>query len=115
VSAPPTYGPRPAQEPYRFDTVTGGTVTLDHARCRDCPSKICINTCAPRILSLEGDVPVLNISRQEAARGGCVECLACEIECFFEGKQGGFVHLPIAGLDAASSPRNGGAADGDPD
>lgn len=115
ADAPPAYGPRPAQEPYRFDTVTGGTVTLDHARCRDCASKICISTCAPSILSLEGDVPVLNITREEAKRGGCVECLACEIECFFEGNGGGFVHLPIAGLDAARRAQTGEATDGDPD
>ena len=115
ADAPPAYRPRPAQDPYRFDTVTGGTVTLDHVRCRDCASKICISTCAPGILSLEGDVPVLNITREEAKRGGCVECLACEIECFFEGNGGGFVHLPIAGLDAACRAQTGEATDGDPD
>jgi len=58
---------------------------------------------------------VLNITRQEAKRGGCVECLAFEIECFFEGNGGGFVHLPIAGLDAACRAQTGEATDGDPD
>jgi succinyl-CoA synthetase beta subunit len=101
---PPTEGqaglrhPEP-REPYRFETVTGGTVTLDHAACRQCESKICIETCVPSILSLEGDVPVLNITREEAKRGGCIECLACEIECFFQGNKGGQIHLPIAGLE----------------
>lgn len=90
--------PEPA-EPYRFDTVTGGTVTLDHTLCRDCESKICIDTCAPRILSLNGDVPALNITQDEARRGGCTECLACEVACYFHGNRGGHVYLPIKGLD----------------
>jgi succinyl-CoA synthetase beta subunit len=86
-------------EPYQFATVTGGTVTLDHALCRDCETKICIETCVPKILSLEMEVPILNLSMDEVQKGGCVECLACEIECHFEGNSGGWIHLPIAGLD----------------
>jgi succinyl-CoA synthetase beta subunit len=85
-------------EPYSFETVTGGTITYDHARCRDCSTKICIETCVPKILSLEGDVPVLNIDRDEAKRGGCIECLACEVECHFLGNRGGRITLPIQGL-----------------
>lgn len=109
------YGPRPAASPYRFSTVTGGTVTLDHARCRDCASKVCISTCSPQILMLQGDVPVLNITREEAERGGCVECLACEVECYFEGNQGGYIHLPIPGLDAVRPSRGEEVTHGDPD
>ncbi|MBN1285810.1 MAG: acetate--CoA ligase family protein [Anaerolineae bacterium] len=99
AAVPPGRAKPVAAEPYTFGTVTGGTVTLDHARCRACESKVCIETCAPKILSLEGDVPVLNIPREEAKKGGCVECLACEIECYFRGNKGGYVDLPIAGLD----------------
>ena len=44
-------------EPYQFETLTAGTVTFDHALCRDCESKICIQTCVPQVLSLENDVP----------------------------------------------------------
>lgn len=97
-NVPPRTAPQ-AQEPYSFETVTGGTITYDHALCRDCESKACVNTCVPQILSLEGDVPVLNITRDEAKRGGCIECLACEVECHFLGNRGGFIRLPIAGLD----------------
>lgn len=86
-------------EPYRFETVTGGTVTLDHAICRDCESKICITACAPQILSLKDDVPVLNISQDAAKKGGCTECLGCEVTCYFHGRGGGNVRLPIEGLD----------------
>lgn len=94
-----TYNQRTPQDPYQFETITGGTVTLDHARCRDCESKVCITSCVPQILSLDGDVPILNITREAAKRGGCIECLACEIECYFAGNQGGYVHLPVEGLE----------------
>ncbi len=92
--------PRPEPErPYSFETVTGGTVTFDHAICATCESKICIQECARQILSLnEEGLPVLNISREEAARGRCVECLACEVDCLLYGAGGGHVHLPIPGL-----------------
>ncbi len=88
-----------SQKPYSFETVTGGTVMYDHARCRDCETKVCVQTCAPQILSLEDGVPVLNISHAEAKRGGCTECLACEVECYFLGNRGGVIKLPIQGLD----------------
>lgn len=87
------------REPYTFETVTGGKVIFDHAACRECESKICIETCVPGILVLENDLPVLNISGDEAKKGGCIECLACEIECYFEGNRGGRVDLPLPELD----------------
>ncbi|MFQ5615325.1 MAG: ATP-grasp domain-containing protein [Anaerolineales bacterium] len=104
---PPTEKPtgltRPEpQEPYTFETVTGGAVIFDHALCHDCESKICLETCVPGILSLENDVPALNVTREEAAKGRCTECLACEVECYFEGNKGGRVVLPVEGLEAAS-------------
>jgi succinyl-CoA synthetase beta subunit len=89
--------PKP-KDPYTFNTVTGGKVILDHAACAACESKVCIETCVPGILSLEEGVPVLNITEEEAQKGRCIECLACEIECFFEGNRGGQVVLPIPGL-----------------
>lgn len=88
-----------AEDPYKFETVTGGTVTFDHARCRDCESKICVETCSPQILSLDDDVPILNIDPAVAKKGGCTECLACEVECYFLGNKGGHIDLPIQGLD----------------
>ncbi len=82
-------------EPYTFETVTGGRVTIDHRACRECESKVCIKTCVPGILALENDLPVLTISQDKAQKGGCIECLACEIECYFEGNQAGRVDLPL--------------------
>jgi len=53
----------------------------------------------PTILDLEDGLPVLNIPEEDAKKGGCTECLACQIECFFDGNRGGQVILPIAGLE----------------
>ncbi|MBK8023709.1 MAG: acetate--CoA ligase family protein [Chloroflexi bacterium] len=100
AAAPPQRIIPPAREPYTFETVTGGTITYDHALCRDCESKACVQTCVPQILSVVDGVPVLNISREDARKGGCIECLACEVECHFLGNQGGFIRLPIPGLES---------------
>jgi succinyl-CoA synthetase beta subunit len=97
---PPTGRARPApQHPCSFETVTGGMVTFDYDACSDCESKICIETCVPGILDLQEGVPVLNITKEQAKKGGCTECLACEIECYFEGNRGAYISLPIPGLD----------------
>jgi succinyl-CoA synthetase beta subunit len=101
--SPPTEKPqgltRPkSKEPYSFDTTTGGIVSFDHAICRKCETKVCIDTCVPTILSLEDEVPTLNISQEDAKKGRCIECLACEIECFFEGNRGGHILLPLPDL-----------------
>jgi succinyl-CoA synthetase beta subunit len=95
----PLLAPRPEpKEPYTFESPTG-TVTFDHAICDTCESKVCVETCVRQILQLEGGRPVLNISLEDAKRGRCIECLACEVECLFEGAGGGFVHLPTPGLE----------------
>jgi len=86
------------KKPYSFDTVTGGKVIFDHDACQNCESKICVETCVPGILELEKGVPVLNITPDEAQEGQCIECLACEVECYFEGNKGGQIVLPIPGL-----------------
>jgi succinyl-CoA synthetase beta subunit len=91
-----------AMEPrlYQFATVTGGTITYNHAVCVTCETKVCVQECARQILSLnEAGEPVLNISKEEAQKGRCVECLACEVDCFFRGAGGGKIMLPIPGMD----------------
>ncbi|MGD8598782.1 MAG: acetate--CoA ligase family protein [Anaerolineae bacterium] len=87
--------------PYQFETVTGGTITYDYNLCATCESKICVQECAPQILMLnEKGLPVLNITQEEARKGRCIECLACEVDCFFKGAGGGRIELPIPGLDS---------------
>ena len=89
-----------AQKPYTFATVTGGTVTYDHAVCATCESKVCVKECVPQILTLnEEGCPVLNITLEEAKKGRCIECLACDVACYFHGAGGGYVDLPIDGLE----------------
>lgn len=100
---PPKTEPKPfekptAKEPYAFKTLTG-EIVYDHALCVDCDSKICVKACIPEILKLENDVPVLAISAEDAAAGKCIECLACEIECWFHGNRGAYIELPIPGLE----------------
>jgi succinyl-CoA synthetase beta subunit len=92
-----SFEPPEAKDPYRFDTLTG-SITYDHAVCRECESKICIESCAPEILKIEEEVPVLAISQEDAKAGKCIECLACEIECHFHGNRGAYIELPIEGL-----------------
>jgi len=103
-AAPPPPRPRPqplvAARPYAFATPTG-TITYDHAVCAGCDSKACVAACVPQILKLDGaGLPVLAITAEEAARGRCIECLACEVDCAALGAGGGHVSLPIPGLDA---------------
>ncbi|HVN75279.1 MAG TPA: ATP-grasp domain-containing protein [Thermoanaerobaculaceae bacterium] len=89
---------KPAGRPYTFKTPTGA-ITYDHAVCRSCESKACVAACVPQILKLaEGGVPVLKVTVEEAARGRCTECLACEVDCRAHGAGGGHVELPIPGL-----------------
>ncbi|HET90747.1 MAG TPA: succinyl-CoA synthetase subunit beta [Chloroflexi bacterium] len=104
---PPTGRKQPvAQRPYTFETVTNGTVTFDHAVCATCETKICVQECVPQILSLnEEGCPVLNITLEEAKKGRCIECMACDVDCYFQGSGGGFVELPIPGLEAYREKR----------
>lgn len=84
---------------YTFASPTG-MVTLNHTQCATCPSKICVEACARHILSLNAEgLPVLNVTSEEAKKGRCVECLACEVDCLLYGAGGGRVDLPIPGLD----------------
>jgi len=100
---PPQHAPRrapsPAERPYTFKTPTG-EITYDHAVCARCESKACVAACVPQILKTSEDgLPVLKVTLEEAARGRCTECLACEVDCRALGAGGGRVALPVPGLD----------------
>ncbi|MFO7979426.1 MAG: ATP-grasp domain-containing protein [Candidatus Aminicenantes bacterium] len=94
---------RPIKEPeikedgYSFKTSTG-EIFIQHDKCLTCATKGCIKACAQNILKLEQNKPVLSISREEAEKGKCTECLACEIFCRFHEQDAIFIHLPIPGL-----------------
>lgn len=87
--------------PYAFETMTG-FLTFDHAKCRACSDQVCIAACAPGILKLAGRVPVLGISADDAKKGKCTECLACEIECWARARNAIRIDLPIPGYDEAA-------------
>lgn len=91
---------------YSFKTLTG-FIHIDYERCKRCEEKPCIAECIPGILKIEDGLPKLAISEEEAARGKCIECLACEIACQFHGGGGLFVELPIPGLDDYKRKRRG--------
>ncbi|MBU1628308.1 hypothetical protein KKB18_13145, partial [bacterium] len=83
---------------YSFDTLTG-MIEFDHSKCMDCKSKVCVGACIQKILKLEGEKPVLAISTEDAKKGKCTECLACELECFLKAQRAIRIILPIEGLD----------------
>jgi len=88
----------PEGDLYSFETLTG-TVRIDHSRCPACQSKICVKECIPKILKIEGDKAVLAITTEEAKKGGCIECLACELACRFRGNRAISILLPIPDLE----------------
>jgi len=94
----PGTAPVPPEGCYTFATLTG-SIAINHERCRKCSSKACLAACAPGILKLEDDCPVLAVPAEEARRGKCTECLACEIQCRFHERAAIFIQLPIPGLD----------------
>ena len=95
----PQREPRATVKPYTFATPTG-EITYDHAVCARCESKACVPACVPQILKLSEDgMPVLKVTLEEAQRGRCTECLACEVDCRALGAGGGHVRLPVPGLD----------------
>jgi len=102
---------RPPGGAYSFETLTG-KLFIDQKKCRDCKTKGCFDACAPKILKLEGDRPVLAITVEGARKGKCTECLACEIFCRFHEQKAIIIHLPIPGLGEyrakALSERHGG-------
>ena len=88
----------PREFSHSFKTMTGW-VRFDAERCLRCEGKPCIKACDYGILELSDGVPRLAITEADAAKGRCVECLACELECHLQGAGGLKIELPIEGLD----------------
>jgi succinyl-CoA synthetase beta subunit len=94
---------RPIVEPeipagaYAFETLTG-KVAFDRTKCAACKTKGCVEACGPKILKLEDGKPVLAIGKDEAKKGKCTECLACEIYCKYHEQDAITIVLPIPGL-----------------
>jgi succinyl-CoA synthetase beta subunit len=94
---------RPISDPevpanaYVFDTFTG-KIAIDQSKCASCVSKGCVDACTPEILKLLDGKPVLAVTEEDARKGKCTECLACEIFCQFHEQNAIHIHLPIPGL-----------------
>lgn len=95
---------KPGPSSYCFDTLTG-TLYIRHERCDACAEKPCVDSCAAGILKFDAGRPILSIPPEEAKRGRCTECLACELACEFHGNKAIFIHLPIPGLDEVTRER----------
>ncbi|MFC1477455.1 ATP-grasp domain-containing protein [candidate division KSB1 bacterium] len=100
---PPEKVERPSirlkQIDYEFETMTG-KVQFDYRVCaKDVAQKI-VDECPRDILKLENDKPVLDITPDDAKKGKCIECLACELAGILEnGERACYVDLPVEELD----------------
>ena len=83
---------------YSFKTRTG-EITFDHSVFAEKSAAPIVEACPVKILKLdERNLPVLAISPEEAERGKCIECLACEFASW-EFETGGVkIDLPIDDL-----------------
>ncbi len=87
----------PPSDAYFFTSLTG-SLHIDHSKCTACGTHGCVEACSPHILKLEQGKPVLAVEPEEARKGKCTECLACEIFCRFHERQAITIQLPIPGL-----------------
>jgi len=88
----------------RFKVYSGGAVSIDLARCVECPTKACVGVCrtqgGPLVLDAERGVPAVHLTPAEIERGACVECLGCELDCSLHGLGALSIDLPLAGFEA---------------
>jgi hypothetical protein len=86
-----------------FSVRSGGTISIALELCEECQSKSCLEVCAvqggPLVLDKVRDVPALRWALPEIERGGCVECLGCELDCELYGSRAVTVELPMNGFD----------------
>ena len=89
---------------FSFEVFSGGTVMFDHDVCARCETKACVVVCnQPNlacVLELKDNLPALRVTPEEAKSGGCIECLACELDCRTKGLGGVTFALPMPELDA---------------
>lgn len=82
-----------------FEVRSGGRITIDLRQCTECATKACVEVCrvqgGPLVLDGRQDVPSLRWSSEEIEKGGCVECLGCELDCDLYGRQAIKISLPL--------------------
>jgi len=86
-----------------FNVRSGGSITIDLSQCGACETKACVEACAvqggPLVLDEGRGVPSLRWPLEEIERGGCVECLGCELDCELYGRQAITIVLPLERFD----------------
>jgi hypothetical protein len=88
-----------------WNVFSGGTVTIDLDVCIDCTTKACVSACnVPNLGSAlkigDDGLPALAIPPDRAAKGGCIECLACDLACAADGLGALSFVLPTPETDA---------------
>jgi hypothetical protein len=87
----------------QFRVRSGGTISVALEQCAECTTRACVVVCesqgGPLVWNVERKGPGLRWSEAEVERGGCVECLGCELDCTLTGRQAVTIHLPIARLE----------------
>ncbi|GIU82418.1 MAG: hypothetical protein D6687_11920 [Acidobacteria bacterium] len=83
---------------YEFKTRTGRIIFNHSVFSTESAAKI-VESCPTKILKLsERNLPVLAIEPEEAERGKCIECLACEFASWESGIGGVKIEFPIKNL-----------------
>ena len=90
----------------KFNVFSGGTVTIDHARCVKCETKVCVDVCQTVgngfILGLNEDgLPHLIVEEAQVARGACVEDMGCMLACQIKGENAIHFNLDMVEFEAA--------------
>ncbi len=84
---------------YSFKTKTG-LISFDYLKLNAESAKRIVESCPQKILKLdENNKPILAIEAEEAERGKCSECLACEFASLDLGLNAVKIDFPIAGLE----------------
>ena len=84
---------------YEFKTKTG-SISFDYSQLNADSAEKIVASCPQKILKLdENNKPILAIEREEAERGKCSECLACEFASLDLGLNAVKIEFPIEGLE----------------
>ncbi len=84
---------------YSFKTKTG-TISFDYSNLDELSATKIVESCPQKILkSDENNMPVLAIEPEDAERGKCSECLACEFASLDLGLNAVAIEFPIEGLN----------------
>ncbi|HXF90679.1 MAG TPA: hypothetical protein VNJ29_01980, partial [Candidatus Nitrosotenuis sp.] len=86
------------KDAYSFKTRTG-RVYIDHTMLSESDAQRIVGSCPVNILTLNAKrMPVLAIDADDAYKGKCIECFACEYASYENGRGGVRLEFPVAGL-----------------